>query len=181
VLAAGGGALGELAEWRATLDGYLDWACTDAAAGWRWLDGEQSGAAQLEWPGTDGPRTLRVEGRLDRLDAGPDGLRVIDYKLGAPERLRRIAAAPDRAAQLALYAWIARARGEVAQAGYLSLRRDAVTWVPLAAAAGTVLQAWREALPRYLARIEAGAAMTASGVECEHCASRGLCRKGHWS
>jgi ATP-dependent helicase/nuclease subunit B len=181
LLGTGGGALGELAEWRATLDRYLDWACADAADGWRWAAAEQPGAARVEWDAPDGRRTVRVEGRLDRLDAGPGGLRVVDYKLGSPDRLRRIVAAPDRAAQLAMYAWIAAGHGEVAGAGYLSLRRDGVAWLPLGAPAHEVLGAWRASLPRYLARIEAGAAMTASGAECDHCASRGLCRKGHWS
>jgi ATP-dependent helicase/nuclease subunit B len=181
LLGTGGGALGELAEWRATLDRYLDWACADAAGGWRWAAAEQAGAVRIDWDAPGGPRSVRVEGRLDRLDAGLGGLRVVDYKLGSPDRLRRIVAAPDRAAQLALYAWIATGHGEVAGAGYLSLRRDGVVWLPLGAPANEVLGAWRASLPRYLARIEAGAAMTASGAECDHCASRGLCRKGHWS
>ena len=36
-------------------------------------------------------------------------------------------------------------------------------------------------LPAYLARIDGGEPLSASGAECGHCASRGLCRKGHWS
>lgn len=180
-LASGGGALGEIAEWRATLDGYLDWAIADAAAGWIWSDGESDGAATVVWDGAAGPRSLRIEGRLDRLDDGPGGLRIVDYKLGSPDRLRPIAAAPDRAAQLAIYALMAAERGPVASSGYLSLRRDAVTWIPLKAPADDVITTWRGQLPRYLARIDAGEPLTASGSECGHCASRGLCRKGHWT
>ncbi|HYF59308.1 MAG TPA: PD-(D/E)XK nuclease family protein, partial [Burkholderiaceae bacterium] len=180
-LSSGGGTLGELAEWRATLDAYVDWAVKDAADGWRWIAGEQDGTAEIAWEGASGPRAVRVDGRLDRLDEGPDGLRIVDYKLGAPDRLRRIAATPDRAAQLAMYAWFASAHGGVAASGYLSLRRDRIEWVPLARPADEVLAAWREAMPRYLARIDAGAPLGASGTECTHCASRGLCRKGHWS
>ncbi len=180
-LAAGGGALGELAEWRAVLDGYLDWAIADAAAGWRWVEGEQDGRIEVAWTGPSGGRALRIDGRLDRLDEGAAGLRVVDYKLGAPDRLRRIAATPPRAAQLALYAWMASMRGTVAAAGYLSLRRDRVAWVPLAQPPAEVLEDWRGRLPRYLARIDAGEPLAASGSACEHCASRGLCRKGHWT
>ena len=181
-LAAGGGTLGELAEWRATLEGYLEWAIDDAARGWRWTAGEQDGTAQVGWRDAQGrERTVAIDGRLDRLDRGPDGLRIVDYKLGAPDRLRRIAREPDRAAQLALYAWIASARGEVADSGYLSLRRDRVTWVPLSQPAPDVLAAWRDALPRYLARIDGGEPLAASGTDCAHCASRGLCRRGHWT
>jgi ATP-dependent helicase/nuclease subunit B len=179
--ASGGGMLGELAEWRATLDAYLDWAIRDASAGWRWVDGERAGGVAVGWDGAGGPRTLRIEGRLDRLDAGAGGLRIVDYKLGGPERLRRLAAAPERAAQLALYAWIATEHGEVAASGYLSLRRDGVAWVGLGRDVGEVVAAWREQVPRYLARIDAGEPLPASGSECGGCASRGLCRKGHWS
>jgi len=181
-LAAGGGTLGEIAEWRATLDAYLDWAIEDAAAGWRWIAGEQDGSATVEWADPDGgTRRLRIDGRLDRLDRGSAGLRIVDYKLGARDRLKRIAAAPGRAAQLALYAWIASTQGAVAASGYLSLRRDGVAWVPLDAPAGEVLAEWRDRLPGYLARIDGGEPLIASGTECDHCASRGLCRKGHWA
>ncbi|RPH45627.1 MAG: PD-(D/E)XK nuclease family protein [Burkholderiales bacterium] len=180
-LATGGGALGELAEWRATIDAYLEWAVADAALGWTWRDGERAAAIDVGFDALDGPRTVRVEGRLDRLDEGPGGLRVVDYKLGDPARLRRIAAKPDQAAQLALYALMAAETGEVAQSGYLSLRRDGVKWVPLSQPTATVLAGWRDRLPAVLARIHDGEALHATGVECGHCASRGLCRKGHWS
>jgi RecB family exonuclease len=181
-LAAGGGTLGEIAEWRATLDAYLDWAIGDATAGWRWAAGEQDGSATLGWADAGGkPRSLRIDGRLDRLDRGMEGLRIVDYKLGALDRLKRIAAAPDQAAQLVLYAWIASAQGAVAATGYLSLRRDGVRWVPLDAPAEAVLAGWRDRLPAYLARIDDGEPLIASGTECGHCASRGLCRKGHWT
>jgi len=179
--AAGGGTLGEIAEWRATLEAYLVWAREDAAAGWRWQAGERDGGVQIRWSDAHGPRGLRIEGRLDRLDAGPQGLRVVDYKLGSPERLRRIADAPGRAAQLALYAWIASAEGPVAASGYLSLRRNRVEWIPLAQPAHEVLEDWAQALPRHLARIDRGEPLAAWGSECGYCASRGLCRKGHWS
>jgi ATP-dependent helicase/nuclease subunit B len=180
-LGRGGGALGEIAEWRATLERYVDWAIDDAAGGWVWADGERPGSVEVRWRGPQGERTLRIEGRLDRLDDGPDGRRVVDYKLGDPQRLKRIAGAADQAAQLALYAWFAEADGEVAASGYLSLRRDGVKWVPLERPAAEVVAAWRDRLPGVLARIEAGEPIRASGSACEHCASRGLCRKGHWS
>jgi len=181
-LASGGGALGELAEWQATLERYLDWSIADAAAGWRWAAGERDGAAVVRWAGPDGgPRAIRIEGRLDRLDTGPGGLRIVDYKLGDPDRLRRVAKAPAQAAQLALYAWIAAADGPVVASGYLSLRRSGVAWVPLERPADEVLADWRVALPGYLARIDAGEPLVASGTDCAYCPTRGLCRKGHWT
>jgi len=183
VVAGGAEILGELAEWRATIDGYLDWAIADAALGWRWLDGERPGAATLAWSGAAGPRSLRVEGRLDRVDHGPAGLRVIDYKLGSKDRLKPVAAAPDRAAQLVMYAWFAQAlgEGEVRESGYLSLRRRDLAWIPLAVDPGAALALWRERVPAVLAQIDAGEPLHAYGTECEYCPSRGLCRKGHWA
>ncbi|MFZ4756714.1 MAG: PD-(D/E)XK nuclease family protein [Burkholderiaceae bacterium] len=183
VVAGGAEILGELAEWRATLDDYLDWAIGDAASGWTWLDGECSGAATLEWSGAAGPRSLRVEGRLDRVDLGPAGLRVVDYKLGGKERLGKLAAAPDRAAQLVMYAWFAQSIGEgaVQTTGYLSLRRRDLAWIPLAVDPDAALAQWRERVPAVLARIDAGEPLFAHGVDCQYCPSRGLCRKGHWA
>lgn len=180
-LERGGGALGELAEWRATLDAYLSWSQGDAAQGWRWADGERPGTVAIRWGTAGRERVLNIEGRLDRLDDGPGGRRVVDYKLGDPQRLRRIAADPDRAVQLVMYAWFAAEGGEVAASGYLSLRRDGVKWVPLERPPAEVVLAWRERLPGLFARIEAGEPMRACGSACGHCASRGLCRKGHWS
>lgn len=192
-MASGAGTLGELAEWRATLDGYLDWAISDAAAGWRFLAGEQTGMLDVSWRAERGPRSVRIEGRLDRLDQGVAGLRVVDYKLGSPPRLQAIAATPERAAQLALYALIASGQGPVDKVGYLTLQRDATTWLALGGTTGATTGApvgapvddliapWREQLPVYFERIDRGAPMPAIGSECDHCAVRGICRKGHWS
>jgi len=184
-MASGAGTLGELAEWRATLDGYLDWAIGDAAGGWRFLAGEQAGTLDVRWRDERGPRSVRIEGRLDRIDQGDAGLRVVDYKLGSPPRLQAIAATPERAAQLALYGLIASARGPVDKVGYLTLQRDATKWLPLGDASGDpvddLIAPWREQLPVYFERIDRGAPMPAIGGECGHCAVRGLCRKGHWS
>ncbi len=184
-MASGAGTLGELAEWRATLDGYLDWAIGDAAGGWRFLAGEQTGTLEVSWSDERGPRSVRIEGRLDRLDQAGAGLRVVDYKLGSPPRLQAIAATPERAAQLALYGLIASGQGRVDKVGYLTLQRDATNWLPLGGATSDpvddLIAPWREQLPVYFERIDRGAPMPAIGSECDHCAVRGICRKGHWS
>jgi ATP-dependent helicase/nuclease subunit B len=184
-MASGAGTLGELAEWRASLDGYLDWSITDAAGGWRFLAGEQEGALDVQWNDERGPRSVRLEGRLDRLDQGGAGLRVVDYKLGSPSRLQGIAAHPERAAQLALYGLIASRQGAVDKVGYLTVQRDGTQWLPLGGAAAEpvddLIAPWRQQLPIYFARIDRGAPMPAIGSECVYCPVRGVCRKGHWS
>jgi len=180
-LDAGGGYLGEIAAWRALADAYLDWLLADAQAGWRWREGEQSLQVLVPWQDDGAPRTLQVSGRLDRLDAAPAGLRIIDYKLGDPARLTGLASDPSRAAQLVLYAWMAAGRGPVATSAYLSLRRDGVRLIPLGEPPADAVARWQRALPRYLARIGRGEPLAAIGSDCGHCASRGVCRKGHWS
>ena len=184
-MASGAGTLGELAEWRASLEGYLDWSIIDAAGGWRFVAGEQAGALEVQWNDERGPRSVRLEGRLDRLDQGGAGLRVVDYKLGSPQRLQGIAAHPDRAAQLALYGLIASRQGPVDKVGYLTLQREGTQWLPLGGA-GTdpvdvLIAPWRQQLPAYFERIDRGAPMPAIGSECVYCPVRGICRKGHWS
>ena len=54
-------------------------------------------------------------------------------------------------------------------------------FIPGHEGAGEVVAAWRERLPRYLARIDAGEPLPATGSDCDRCASRGLCRRGHWA
>jgi ATP-dependent helicase/nuclease subunit B len=174
---AGGAVLGEAAEWRAALDGYLDWAIGDAAAGWRWLEAEADASLQVLPPDDEGRGGVRVDGRLDRVDVGPVGLRVIDYKLGDPARLKAIARDPSRAAQLALYAWMREGDAPVATSGYLSVRRDATGWLPLAGPLDAAVGLWRERLPDALRRIRAGVPLAAIGGDCGHCAARGVCRK----
>jgi ATP-dependent helicase/nuclease subunit B len=179
-LASSGSYLGEIAEWRAMLDAYVDWLVADGAAGgWKWLEGEQDGAVTVAWQADGRQRTVTIKGRLDRLDGGAAGLRVIDYKLGDPQRLKRLADDPTRAAQLVMYAWIVEARRPVAETAYLSLRRDKVTLMALKQPAGA-LSAWQRMLPAYLARIDGGEPLAARGAECIHCTARGVCRKGHW-
>ncbi len=184
-MASGAGTLGELAEWRASLNGYLDWSITDAAGGWRFVAGEQAGALDVQWNDERGLRSVRLEGRLDRLDQGGAGLRVVDYKLGSPQRLQAIAAHPERAAQLALYGLIASRQGPVNKVGYLTLQREGTHWLALGGAAADpvddLIAPWRQQLPMYFARIDRGAPMPAIGSECVYCPVRGVCRKGHWS
>jgi ATP-dependent helicase/nuclease subunit B len=180
-LDAGGGYLGEIAVWRALVDAYLDWLLADAQDGWRWREGEQSLQVLVPWQDDGTPKALQVSGRLDRLDAAPGGLRIIDYKLGDPARLTGLARDPSRAAQLVLYAWMAAGRGPVAMSAYLSLRRDGIRLIPLDGPPADAIASWQRVLPRYLARIARGEPLAAIGSDCSHCASRGVCRKGHWS
>ena len=181
LLAQQEGLLGELTEWQAMREAYLDWALADAAAGWRFQDAEREGRVRIDWGGEAAARSLEIKGRLDRVDQGPQGLRVLDYKLGDPSRLRQRVKDPLQAAQLALYAWMLDDTAPVSVSAYLSLRRDAITPVELPEPTETVLDRWKTILPATLSRIEAGEPLVALGARCENCPARGLCRMGHWS
>ena len=177
-------AVDQLAEWRATMPEYLDWAIRQSEQGWRWQSGERADRVELRWQRAQADRTVRIEGRIDRIDQGPGGLRVIDYKLGSATRLKERASQPRRDAQLAMYAWFAQAGQEdakLAEAGYLSLKRGQLAFHASSAAPDETLSWWQQQLPLTLARIDEGAPLVASGTECEYCASRGLCRKAHWT
>ena len=176
-------AVDQLAEWRATLPEYLDWAISQAEQGWRWQAGERTERIELHWQRAQTDRTVRIEGRIDRIDQGTAGLRVIDYKLGSATRLKERAAQPRRDAQLAMYAWFAQAvdGAQVAQAGYLSLKRGQLAFHKTSEPIEETLSWWQTQLPHTLARIDEGAPLDASGTDCDFCASRGLCRKAHWA
>ncbi len=64
---------------------------------------------------------LTLEGRIDRIDHGPDGLEVLDYKSGkyALYTAKNVEAATDF--QLEFYSLLAGQTGEVAYSGYYDL------------------------------------------------------------
>ena len=46
--------------------------CLSLSAGFTWVAGEQDGETELRWDGPQGPRSMRLHGRIDRVDAGVD-------------------------------------------------------------------------------------------------------------
>jgi hypothetical protein len=82
-----------------------------------------------------------------------------------------------------MYAWFAQAvdGAQVAQAGYLSLKRGQLAFHMSSESIEETLSWWQTQLPHTLARIDEGAPLVASGTDCDFCASRGLCRKAHWA
>lgn len=170
----------ELLPYRASFEGfapaYRAWLAGRDAAGWRWHEGEVDRRVE---PAALAPS--RLEGRLDRLDLGPNGdLQVIDYKTGRGEQLKKKVADPLEDTQLAVYAALEpRARSAI----YLALDDPkapiAIEHAHVAATAAVLV----EQLGGELARLRAGAALPAlgEGAPCETCEARGLCRRDHWA
>lgn len=127
----------------------------------------------------DGAR-VTLEGRLDRLDRGPDGYAIIDYKTGAAPNLEQVGAGEQ--IQLPFYALLADER--VAETLYLILDDGGVNdRIRLEG------EALRELAARVLQRLfelkqalDRGAGMPAWGDSktCAVCWLEGLCRKEMW-
>lgn len=169
----------ELLPFRASFEtfapAYLAWLAGRDAAGWRWEAGEADREAR--------PPELRpqwFQGRLDRLDRGPDGrLQIIDYKTGSAAELKRKVRDRLEDTQLAFYAVLA---AEPCRAQYLALDDPQA---PVEIEHEGVDQT-AEVLVREVAaefeRLRAGAPLLALGEGriCELCEARGLCRRDHW-
>ena len=70
--------------WRRRQTVYLDWALDWEAQGHRFAKAE----AKVSRAVPVGAAEIRLEGRLDRLDSGPAGPAVLDYKTNAVQILR---------------------------------------------------------------------------------------------
>ncbi|RCS58077.1 PD-(D/E)XK nuclease family protein [Parvibium lacunae] len=81
---------------------FLDWWSAAYTTGWRWQASEQQAERHLD---LGNGQTLRLYGRLDRIDANPVAKewRVLDYKTQRGERLREKAAQPGEDVQLLFY------------------------------------------------------------------------------
>ena len=169
---------------RLLVPGFLHWLREDRRKGWRWSDGE----AQLERPlalAEGGAVTLF--GRVDRIDAGPGGLRILDYKARDAAALRRAQKDPGEAVQLLFYGLLL--DPPAIEAAYLSLQPPRDSREPAAGVATMVaapapfahnVTLLGERIAQDLQRVGAGAPLPASGAEsvCGRCELRSLCRHG---
>jgi ATP-dependent helicase/nuclease subunit B len=163
------------AAWPAVREGYLSWLAEHE---------QKEGAVFVEaepWKEL-GLGRVTLKGRLDRIDATPDGRAfVIDYKTESADKTRERVKNPHEDTQLAFYA--ALLHDDTLRAAYVNVGEKA---------SGThtfeqidIVQA-RDALVAGmiddLDRIADGAALPAlgEGPVCEHCVARGLCRKDFW-
>lgn len=162
-----------LQRWLDLAPEYIDWQI-EYARDWRVQAVEVRATREGLLPG------LTLHGRLDRIDQGPGGTAVTDYKTGAVPTPEEVAA--GEAVQLPFYALLMPAPPHQVQ--YLGLERDKVR--PEAVLEGAALadltRANAERLVQLVEQMRAGAALPAWGDEetCAHCAALPICRKQSW-
>ncbi len=162
------------AAWPAVRDGYLAWSAGHEADGTVFETSEPWKEQSLG--------TLRLVGRLDRIDRSPDGRAfVIDYKTESAATSKERVKDPTEDTQLAFYA--ALVADDTLRAAYVNVGEKSSGTQTVEQ---TEVVAARDALIAGLiddfTRIGEGAALPAlgEGMVCEHCAARGLCRKDFW-
>jgi ATP-dependent helicase/nuclease subunit B len=164
-----------LKRWRDLIPGYIDWQIQRAQQ-WQVRDTELRLEAAATRPA--------LKGRLDRLDGGPAGMAVIDYKTGHTPSAEEVA--DGEAVQLPFYAWLAETAmaQDIAQVEYLALDGHRVK--ALGTLEGPLLEELKrrnaERLEALLHDLNAGAALPAWGDEgvCARCHMAGVCRQQTW-
>lgn len=160
--------------WLRRLPDYLDWALQREAQGYCWLAGEVERSRQLV---LGNGAVVTLQGRLDRLERGPQGLAVLDYKVKRRDALRRRLRQPGEDVQLSFYAILT----EAAEAAYLILDDERVDSLGPGVDLPTAAAAEFGRLRATLQAISAGAALPAQGAPptCASCEMRGLCRRDY--
>lgn len=157
---------------------YLAWLAEAEAGGQRFVAGEVERdcrplAAPLD--------SLVVKGRIDRIDQGPAGIWLLDYKTGDAKALKGKFATRSEDTQLATYALLSGASADL-QAAYLVLDDGkGIEQLPHEQVSETA-RVLRDGLQADLEAIRGGAVLPALGEGriCDFCEARGLCRKDDW-
>jgi ATP-dependent helicase/nuclease subunit B len=160
---------------------YVAWLHEREAAGAAWSQGEVELRAAPEALGG-----VELQGRIDRIDVVDGGARLelIDYKTGSSSRLKEIVRDRPEDTQLAFYAALVRAQGELPlRAFYLAMDSTKGLETHEHAEVTATASLLVKGLAEDLRRLRQGAAMPplGEGSACEHCDARGLCRRDHWS
>jgi ATP-dependent helicase/nuclease subunit B len=160
-----------LRRWLALIPGYIDWQVARQQA-WSFRAAEQEGELEMG-------NGHQLRGRLDRIDSGPGGLAIVDYKTGSMPKQSEVDSGED--VQLASYALLAEtlpARVEYLQVDGEVRSRACLEGRQLELLAAAV----RERLAIVLEDMETGAPLPAWGDTdtCRYCEMDGLCRKQAW-
>lgn len=166
--------------WRALIPHYLDWQLAREQDGWRFHASEVKREIAIELPGG---ASLRVEGRLDRIDEHAQGKRfaVLDYKTRNAKSLKDALKSPGEDVQLPVYAALLAQPADAAF--YLSLDRDTVNEVAISEEVAEHAQRALARLRDIFSALHDGVPAPAQGIDavCEWCEMRGLCRRQYWA
>jgi len=162
------------AAWPAVRDGYLNWLTGHEAGGAIFVEAEPWKEQSLG--------TLRLIGRLDRIDRMPDGQAfVIDYKTESAAVSKERVKDPTEDTQLAFYA--ALVADDTLRAAYVNVgEKSSGTQTVEQPAVVEARDALVAGIIDDFTRIAQGAALPplGEGAVCDYCAARGLCRKDFW-
>ena len=171
-------ALGMAQDWEQSVPAYARWNWERAKQGWHFDQGEVQAERHLAWQGG----TVRLHGRIDRVDRDSDGrMAVLDYKTKAKVDLnKKLKLGQDQ--QLPFYGLLT--HGEAETACYVGLKptNDKIESVDAGENYAAACQALEMAIRDNMQAIAAGAPLVAQGIDavCQYCELRGLCRKGAW-
>ncbi|TCK18905.1 ATP-dependent helicase/nuclease subunit B [Thiogranum longum] len=158
-------------QWSSVLSEYLDWEIKRREA-WPWHESEINVGKSL----TD---TLKIGGRIDRLDRNSSAVALVDYKTGATPSAQQVQ--DGEAVQLPSYAL---AVNDVIQLDYLKIGKDTIKPTTCAdrETLGALLPALLQRLLTLDTSLQQQAALPAWGDDktCNWCEFDGLCRRGMW-
>jgi ATP-dependent helicase/nuclease subunit B len=161
------------AAWPAVRDGYLNWLVKHESSGAVFTSAETSHTQNLG--------TIKLVGRIDRIDTLADGTAVVlDYKTEPTAKTAARVKEPLEDTQIAFYA--ALLPHDTLQAAYVNVgERDATKPYPQSHVV-EARDALIEGIMHDMQRIDEGAALPAlgDGTACDFCNARGLCRKDFW-
>jgi ATP-dependent helicase/nuclease subunit B len=160
-----------LRRWRLLIPEYIKWQSAHQLD-WQFLDAEQDGSLEL-------PGGRLLYGRLDRIDHGPAGSDILDYKTGAIPKQEAVDSGEE--VQLPSYALLT--SEPPARVEYLQLDGRIRSGVSLEGAAlSSLAEGVKQRLIDVLAALEGGANLPAWGDagSCRYCEMDGLCRRQAW-
>lgn len=169
-------ARGWLYRWQAIIPAYLDWQQQRTADAWQVSAAELRLEQPLDTSGAD----VVLVGRIDRIDRGPGGDSIIDYKTGRLPDAGALTAGEQ--VQLPFYTLLV--DNVVDEVLYLGLHDDRVddTRRLSGAELSAVRDQQRARLTGLYSQIE-GIGLPAWGDEktCSYCSMEGMCRKQMWT
>ena len=171
-------ALGFYVQWKKMMPEYLEWAQKHAAKDWLFELGEHDAERELTWENQEQKFSIRLHGRIDRIDTNNQQRMIIDYKTIDPSRLRKgLKQIEDH--QLAFYGLMMEITDVPAR--YVAFDKTKVVEIE-AKPYAEWCTALKEQIQMHIFDMANDVPLPANGVgkACDWCEMRGLCRKGAW-
>jgi ATP-dependent helicase/nuclease subunit B len=171
-------ALGFYVQWKKMMPEYLEWAQKHTAKDWVFELGEHDAERELKWENQEQKFSIRLHGRIDRIDKNNQQRMIIDYKTIDPSRLRKgLKQIEDH--QLAFYGLMMEITDVPAR--YVAFDKTKVVEIE-AKPYAEWCAALKEQIQIHISDMANDVPLPANGVgkACDWCEMRGLCRKGAW-